>query len=319
MLESEAAQTAGGDEKATPGAKAAPGEPEKPGTKADKGEAGKEPEKPAKEPERPASQLRQIQARERKLVERQEAMRREREDLSRQAQEIRQAAELHALAKTDPIAYLEKVHGISLEDLGRRILNDGQPHESEETKRTRAELATLRAEVERDRQEKRERESEAGRQKATQEFCALVRAGEKYPLINERYPDEDLAAEAWDLAQKAWDKTYDPKTGRGQTYTDEEIAEFLEQREARREAHRAGKKSASGQQPKGTETGDGKGTAKSADKSTPAIRSGDAVPTLSSREAGARASLPKDPLLMTEDDELAEIRRLRNEHSAATG
>jgi hypothetical protein len=256
----------------------------------------------------------QLRRQEKKLVERQQAHAREREDFARERTqltgEVEAARKLRADAKADPLAWLEKEHGITAQDIARRVLNGGKPAEDETARERDARLAALeKREADREAAAARERDAQRLAQdtkKSETDFVALVRKhASAVPSIQE-FDDGELVEEAYTEINRQW-RIADREGRKRKQYSDAEIADLLERRYSKvrgpKQSAGAGtERDASRDAPKGSESGNGRRGQSAGDADNTA-------PTLSARTAGERASVPADPLILDEDEERDAIKR----------
>ena len=260
---------------------------------------------PVESTPRESAIARSIREKNAKLVQRQQAFAREREEhtaaIKREREELAAwRAEREAIRK-DPVGYFERQEGLSRREIAERLLRDDGPAPEDGVKDALKSVADLRAEIVKEREElakaKAQAEQHAVRVAAEREFLAKVETNAaKYPIINAVYSKEELLRETYAVLQEAHRKT-------GHAYSDEEALEFIEARELKR-----AEKYRNLSLDRGTSPPPKLDESKSAPKNSGASR----APSLTNRAASERATLSKDPLKMSAEEELTEIRRQRD-------
>lgn len=256
----------------------------------------------------------QLRKQEKKLVERQQAHAREREEFARErtqlSGEVEASRKMRADAKADPLAWLEREHGISAQDIARRVLNGGKPSEDETSRERDARLAALeKREADREAAAVRDRDAQriaSETRKSETDFVALIRKHPDTVPSIQNFDDSELVEEAYTEINRQW-RIADREGRKRQQYSDAEIADLLERRYSKirgpKQSAGAGtERDASRGAPKGSESGNGRRGQSAGDADNTA-------PTLSARTAGERASVPADPLILDEDEERDAIKR----------
>jgi len=194
---------------------------------------------PAKGEEAPKGERNGLAERFAVLSKREMALQRAARELKAQEAEYRKAAaqleeinQVRAMAKQDPIAFLEKFGGLTYEEVTQFLLNDRKPTPALEAKAVRDEVQRLREELEereRSRQEAAERralEEQERRQEETEqtirqwkeELSGFVKQQkDDYELIN-LYGEYDLVADTVEA--------YHQRTGK--VLTNKEAADVVE-------------------------------------------------------------------------------------------
>lgn len=153
--------------------------------------------------EEPAGRLAlQLRARERALVEKQQTFSREREEFTRYRsateEQLTGARALLTAIRTDPIAVLER-HGFSREDIAARLL-DGKARPEEAMSATSREVAALKQELERQKNEREQERRAVAREREERVFIDQSRADEeRWPLAS-KYSEARLKAKGWEIA-----------------------------------------------------------------------------------------------------------------------
>lgn len=172
--------------------------------------APKEPEKPAEEERsgKLAQQLRKLQVR---LVQEQQTISRQKTEVadreSRVQKQLQEHQQVVAMARQDPLAWLQRFAGINREDLAARLLQNGAPRpeelyrqQNDETSRLRKEFDEYKAGVEK---EKSDRELGIARENAIKVFVETARGNEeRWPLAS-KWNEARLKAEGMRIAAES--------------------------------------------------------------------------------------------------------------------
>ncbi|NBW08779.1 MAG: hypothetical protein EBR82_12220 [Caulobacteraceae bacterium] len=135
-------------------------------------------------------------------------------------EELAWARALREKAKADPVGVLEEL-GATTEQLVKAAVLRGSPEEKiAQLERKLAEREARESQLE---QQRRQLEAERGRAQAFEAFTATARGNESRWEALSALPDDYLQSEGWKIARDA--------AKRGYTYSDEEILDYLEQRE----------------------------------------------------------------------------------------
>jgi hypothetical protein len=252
-----------------------------------------------------------IRRREKKSVEIREQLRTDRETFNREVETTRgqlasqqrelataqqQVRDILEYSQRDPIAFLEKVHGISAEDLGRRILNGGKPSPEEEQRRGAGRVERLEAQVKQLLDEKAEGQKRQAAEQANAaeraDFVRKVRGSAPLAEMVKRLgTDDEILDEAYTAAHAIHRKT-------GRTPSHEEVA---------REMLARYNKFAASDQGSGTRTDQDTATADQGSEKVGAQGSSAeaTAPAVTNRAAAKRASAPVDLLALELKDPAA--------------
>ena len=204
------------------------------------GEQVSEPEKPAEPPpERETALFRKaLRMREQGMAERKKAedvlssVRKEREQLQAERQQLRDLRKVHEAIEADPMAYFEHFN-INPADFARKMMNLQDPVRAD-VEQVRRENAAIKAELERERQERADRELQSKVGHAKTNFVRFVQNADDYPDI----ADEDEG----ELAEVFWELASEHHRNTGKVPTFEMVAAHLQQqaeaKRARREQRR---------------------------------------------------------------------------------
>jgi hypothetical protein len=145
-------------------------------------------------------------------------------ELAQLRSRLEQSARLEQQLRADPLAAL-KALGISAEDTYKRAVQEGTPE---------AQLAAMRQEIEAERRERVALQQQLAQQSRTEQqkrvdadFVQAAQNEKLYPNIANQ-PAAFILSAARDLVRDAWERTRDPVTGRGRTFSREEILTALE-------------------------------------------------------------------------------------------
>lgn len=190
-------------------------------------------------PERETALFRKaLRMREQGVAERKKAedvlssVRKEREQLQAERAELRDLRKLNEAIDADPMAFFEHFH-INPADFARRLMNLQDPVRAD-VEQVRKENAAIKAELQREREERADRDLQSKVGQAKSNFVRFVQERDEYPDI----ADEDEG----DLAEVFWDLASEHHRNTGKVPTFEMVAAHLqkqaEAKRARREQRR---------------------------------------------------------------------------------
>lgn len=255
---------------------------------------------------RPDAIFRSAQKRERELIAKQQAFQSERQrwETDRQShvqgEVARQVADALKEFRADPIGFAEK-NGFDKQTIAGRLLNDGKQSPEEIARAAQARVEALEKQY-------NERQQTDQRERNERTYLEHIRAhSEKYASAVEEWGDADMIGETYKLIAEIHAK----HRSRGEqipTYSDEEIAEYLDQRAKRRQSQRQERVKARGAQ------ATAKGAEQSATKvgatgsGTEAGKPATAPTTLTGRLSSERQTIAaKDFLDMSEEEQRAAL------------
>lgn len=230
---------------------------------------------PAPATQKESALLRAVTKREAKLVEERKKFQTERQqavtqiEASRRELDARLAPyeERERLAAADPFAYLEKVHGMTAQDVARRLLNNGKAAPDESVRRAESRVDALERKIaEGDRAREQADQARAAQADVAGRRAAFVKgirdSVTKYPNLALDYDDDaELLEDAVAIDTRL--------RAQNLSYSGQELAEFMERRAAKRagkrgqqdststtkETAQAGKGTANGSGPEGSQAG----------------------------------------------------------------